>query len=313
MPAGSTSPISQQQAPELSSGGADLVSVIAAKSRAIRLSTLYALVKSSRMGDEDTDSSELEQPPTELAGAASSDTESVHAWAFDDELDDNLPGHRFTPKRITIAAVAVSLTVAAGAAMAVVLHARGEQAPEHIAAAADEPSPWLVPPPTPSAGPLPTPEQRPEGTYRVVYDWPRTAWHLSPRSVQPQPDAVKSEWWSFTTKCASRCVATGVPLTGDAGTPVPNAGSILLEFDNGIWRHSPPRSSQYECAYIGADGQQYSATNTNTLQWTWAPQPDGSFGGNMTTRVETNECGFQGDWSSTPLSVTRVGDPPPGP
>ncbi|MGN7779035.1 hypothetical protein ACTJJE_05895 [Mycolicibacterium sp. 22603] len=40
----------------------------------------------------------------------------------------------------------------------------------------------------------------------------------------------------------------------------------------------------------------------------FTPRPDGTFTGALTTVVDTNECGDQGNTVVTPLTAVRVGD-----
>jgi serine/threonine-protein kinase len=270
--------------------------------------TVSVHARASAAADDDESGAE----PTELAGTAEAETESVHAWGLSaDEGDDEyeLPTQRFTPRRITAAAVITCLVVIAVAAGVAVYVLRDDASAR--ATHDDAPKPpksWMAPQAAPTAGSPPSPEQLLNGTHQVVNDWPNTRWHLSPRSVKPEPSTAKTEWWSLATECANgACTATAVPLTGDAGTPVPHAGSIQMKFENGIWQQSRPRRIQIACQYFMPDGTTGTATNWNAYEWTWAPKPDGSFGGNLTITVDTNECGFLGDWVSVPLIITHVG------
>jgi hypothetical protein len=61
--------------------------------------------------------------PTELAGAAEAETESVHAWALAD--DDEIETRRLTPRRITDAALAGCLVLIAAAGVVALLVIRG--------------------------------------------------------------------------------------------------------------------------------------------------------------------------------------------
>lgn len=64
------------------------------------------------MGDDEIPAGD----PTELAGTATADTESVYAWALDEDGDAEDSPRRFTPRRITTLAVGASLAAILGAA-----------------------------------------------------------------------------------------------------------------------------------------------------------------------------------------------------
>mgnify|MGYP003606190230 CR=1 FL=1 len=66
------------------------------------------------MGDNDTPAGDA----PELAGTATADTESVYAWALDEEGDTEELPRRLTPRRITALAVGASLARAAAVAVA---------------------------------------------------------------------------------------------------------------------------------------------------------------------------------------------------
>lgn len=68
------------------------------------------------MGDDEIPAGD----PTELAGTATADTESVYAWALDEDGDADDPPRRLTPRHITTLAVGASLAaIAVAAAVAV--------------------------------------------------------------------------------------------------------------------------------------------------------------------------------------------------
>ena len=89
------------------------------------------------MGDDGVD-------PTELAGVAEAETESVHAWALDDE--DEIETRRLTPRRITDAALAGCLVlIAARRGGAAVIRGASQIEPAPLPVVAAPP-----PPPAPS-------------------------------------------------------------------------------------------------------------------------------------------------------------------
>jgi hypothetical protein len=86
--------------------------------------------------------------PTELAGIAEAGTEAVQAWALD--FDDDPPTRRFTPRRITAAALAGCLVLIAAAGVVALFVIRGAWHSEPTAApvvvaAAPEPAPAATP------------------------------------------------------------------------------------------------------------------------------------------------------------------------
>ena len=95
--------------------------------------------------------------PTELAGVAELQTESVEAWSLDDGEDD-FPTQRFTPRRITAAALAASLVLIAAAGAVALLVIRGVL---HLPSA---PDPVVAAEPAPSATPTTTAFARPPVT-----------------------------------------------------------------------------------------------------------------------------------------------------
>jgi hypothetical protein len=90
--------------------------------------------------------------PTELAGVATSDTEAVYAWAFDES--DELVKYR--PPWIARTAIAVSLVLMAAAGTVAVLYVREESAP----VASPVSTPTTMPPAATSAAPPPTSTDR---------------------------------------------------------------------------------------------------------------------------------------------------------
>ena len=95
--------------------------------------------------------------PTELAGIATADTESVYAWALDeDDETESLP-RRLTPRRITALAVAASLLAVGVAAVIAVTTLRERQEPAGPAAAPPPPTTQVEAPPSALATTTPPP------------------------------------------------------------------------------------------------------------------------------------------------------------
>lgn len=105
--------------------------------------------------------------PTELAGIASADTESVYAWALDeDDETEALPG-RLTPRRITALAVTGSLLAVAAAAVIAMTTLREREVPAGPAAAPPQPTTKAAAPApaAPSASRATVPPPAPENPF----------------------------------------------------------------------------------------------------------------------------------------------------
>jgi serine/threonine-protein kinase len=140
-----------------------------------------------------------------------------------------------------------------------------------------------------------------DGTFRVDSDNANQTANGVPVST-PLPN--KTEWWALRSLCTlTGCVATGSKLADtnhQAAAGVPN----VLHFADGHWQDTPYLQPPHQCA--GTNG-----TDTETISWSFEPQPDSTLRGVLTGTVLTNECGKQGKVWRTPISVTRTGDVPP--
>ena len=88
--------------------------------------------------------------PTELSGIAEAPTESAYAWALDEAVE--WPRERWTPRRITAAALAASLVVIGGVGGVVWWHLERQESPTVVVQApppkVEAPPPVVVPPST---------------------------------------------------------------------------------------------------------------------------------------------------------------------
>jgi hypothetical protein len=83
-----------------------------------------------------------------------------------------------------------------------------------------------------------------------------------------------------------------------------------MRFVDGGWQDQTPKRIQTPCTYPSSTGMM-TDQNWNSQRWDWTSQLNGFWLGQMTTTVDSNECGFQGDYAITPLSALRQGDPLP--
>jgi hypothetical protein len=230
--------------------------------------------------------------PTEMAGVADAHTQAAHAWAFDQtpepEEQQFTPG-RFTPGRITAIAVAAAVVLVAIASGVAAWYLRGESA---------EPA---------TSAPAPRPDLL-NGVYRVDYHWDQSTSRDGGRETTWDGEAAAGpaeDWLTLTSTCVDRdCTATGEVLGPDRQR-LSGARPLTFRLTNGTWSDIAPARVKSTCSY--ADGSVAGESWTNvTLAFT--PRPDGSFSGALTTVVETNECGDQGNTVVTPLTAVRVGD-----
>lgn len=74
----------------------------------------------------------------------------------------------------------------------------------------------------------------------------------------------------------------------------------------------PPRPSPLESPAPCPPGADGTAGDTDTLNRSWEPQPDGTLRGVLTDTVVAVNCGDQGSVYKTPMVITREGDVPDG-
>ena len=143
-----------------------------------------------------------------------------------------------------------------------------------------------------------------DGSYRVDYDWAKQTANGDPTTGDPTTTQT-TNWWAFRSLCtATGCVATGSRLA-DTNHNEAKGGARVLRFADGHWQDTPYLHPPEQCR--GTSG---TVTDTSTLSWSLAPQPDGTLRGVQTETVLTNECGNQGTVYQTPVVATRTGDVP---
>jgi serine/threonine protein kinase, bacterial len=143
-----------------------------------------------------------------------------------------------------------------------------------------------------------------DGSYRVDYDWAKQTANGDPTTGDPTTTQT-THWWAFRSLCtATGCVATGSRLA-DTNHNEAKGGARVLRFADGHWQDTPYLHPPEQCR--GTSG---TVTDTSTLSWSLAPQPDGTLRGVQTETVITNECGNQGTVYQTPVVATRTGDVP---
>jgi serine/threonine protein kinase, bacterial len=144
-----------------------------------------------------------------------------------------------------------------------------------------------------------------DGTFRVDYDWAKQTVNGEATSG---PGTTESDWMAFRSLCTSTgCVATGAELSNqNHQTPV--GGGLVFRFVDGHWQDEIGLPDRTKCP--GATNE--NTTRDETFAWSWDPQPDGTLRGTQTATALTNECGDQGNVYRTPMSLTRMGDVPPG-
>ena len=221
--------------------------------------------------------------PTELAGVADVNTQAAHAWAFDEDPEPE--PRRFTPGRITALAV--------GAAVVVIAAASGVTA-------------WYV-----NEDPVAAPPPRPDllnGVYRVQYHWDQATYRDTGENTNWGEGAdagPAQDWLSLTSACTDTdCIATGEVL-GQNQARLPGARTLTFKLTNGTWQDIAPARVTSTCTY---DNGAVARESWTTVTLGFTPRPDGSFTGALTTVVDTNECGDQGNTVVTPLTAGRVGE-----
>jgi serine/threonine-protein kinase len=143
-----------------------------------------------------------------------------------------------------------------------------------------------------------------DGTYRMDYDWAKQTANGDPTTGDPTTTQT-TNWWAFRSLCtATGCVATGSRLA-DTNHNEAKGVAHVLRFADGHWQDTPYLHPPEPCR--GTSG---TVTDTSTLSWSLAPQPNGTLRGVQTETVLTNECANQGTVYQTPVVATRTGDVP---
>jgi hypothetical protein len=231
--------------------------------------------------------------PTEMAGVADANTQAAHAWAFDEEPEwerEKTPPvrigpDRITPGRITALSVAAAVVVIAAASGVAVWYLREEPAAE----------------PAPRTDLL-------NGVYRVQYQWDQATYRDVGGNTNWDDGAdagPAQDWLSLTSTCTDTdCIASGEVLGQDQAR-LPGARTLTFRLSNGTWQDIAPARVKSTCTY--GDGS-VAGESWTTVTLGFTPRPDGSFTGALTTVVDTDECGDQGNTVVTPLTAGKVGE-----
>jgi serine/threonine protein kinase, bacterial len=162
------------------------------------------------------------------------------------------------------------------------------------------------PPRTPSDPSLNSPI---DGTYRV--DLYREAGSTRIPSATLKDGIAGTEWWAFQSVCSAQsCTAIGTRLDDTIHTQIATAPSKQklesLRLINGQWISDPPSRVPHACA-AGTPGH-----DTWRVSIQLAKLADGTFKGQESDLIESNECGRAGTVVTTPIVATRNGDLPTG-
>ncbi|MGV0634518.1 hypothetical protein ABQE69_08915 [Mycolicibacillus trivialis] len=255
---------------------------------------------------------DTEQAPTTAAPDAPT-AYSAEPLDYDDA--DEYPTDQIVSRSWGVAAGIAALVVVLGAVVAVLVWLVGQPAPSAtVAVPAPSPSSVTV---TPEAPPSLAKGMLLDGTYRIDYDRASATYRNNKRAdggtvhwdYSDMPDTV---WWAFTSKCnGTDCTATGVALDPHDHSLVSSSGGTdVMRFERGAWVDVTPYYATSTCTY--ADDGVPMGTSRESRAWSFTPLADGAFRGEMVVTVEGDGCGDAGNTLVTPLTVTRVGDVPPG-
>ncbi|BBX47773.1 hypothetical protein GCM10009641_19710 [Mycobacterium cookii] len=159
----------------------------------------------------------------------------------------------------------------------------------------------------PAKGPI-------DGTYRVDRYLGEGATRTPDGTVStptPKNSVVETEWWAFQSACPPQsCIAVGTRLDNTTHTQVaPNIGKQKMQslrLINGQWISDPPNRVSQDCV-AGKPGHDTRRSTMELMQLA-----DGTFKGQESDLIESNECGRSGTVSTTPVVATRLGDLPAG-
>ena len=252
-----------------------------------------------------------EVAPTEQAPAADATTgqpDTAEAWS--DEGDTEPYGEPRRRSWLIPAAVFTLALAVAGAIVASIVEAHRHQAAQP-AAPGPTSGPVTTTPPTPPAAALLS------GTYRIDYDWENSTYRNNKKADGgtvhwDHDDMPPTIWWAFTSTCNGMdCTATGIALdSADHSRVSSSSGTDVMRFVNGVWVDVTPYRTTSTCTYT-SDGA-FAGTSHESRAWSFTPLANGTFRGEMVATVDGDGCGDDGNTLITPLTITRVGDVPPG-
>lgn len=143
-----------------------------------------------------------------------------------------------------------------------------------------------------------------DGTYRLDFDGSKATINGAPSNVKKGWNT----WWALRSSCTAKgCVAAGTQLDDNNHQVTQTEGGgdrALFRFLDGRWQEVADRT------WDRCEAPKSKATVMAVLSV--KPQPDGTFKGSETDTVIGNECGTQGQVTTTPVVATRTGNVPPG-
>ena len=200
-----------------------------------------------------------------------------------------------------LSAVAVALVVGL-VTVGIVIGRKTEPTSAQATRPATNPSAPAAAPPTSTSRSAPVPL---DGTYRIEVQREKQTFNYVP---DPQPPNVDT-WWAFRSSCTpTACTAAATQLDDDEHTqPMsPAAGTLVMQFGDGLWQ-SRPETSQFPCVA----GNGITQTQTTTQVLSLRPRPQGDFAGEEDVTVQTNECGQRAAVIRIPAVASRSGEVPP--
>jgi serine/threonine-protein kinase len=229
--------------------------------------------------------------------------EAASTWSQDDP-DDIAPynRHRSVPQRMREAAgLSLVLVMLLGGTVVTLINITKHPT-----------RPPVQPPVKPVKGPI-------DGTYRVDRYRGEGTTRMPDGTVSapaPNNGIVETEWWAFQSACPPpSCIAAGTRLDNTTHTQIAarlapgigeNEKTRSLRLVNGQWVSDPPNRVPQDCA-AGMPGHDMRRFTMELVQLA-----DGTFKGQESDLVESNECGGAGTVVTTPIVATRVGDLPNG-
>lgn len=159
--------------------------------------------------------------------------------------------------------------------------------------------------PSEAGSPIAQPPPALDGTYHIE-EYPAATTYRS-NEAPPVPDnSIIHSWWAFRSRCMpGGCAAYGIKLDKDDHQRADASNSTdYLTFATGAWRDATPEIKHRDCGG--------GKSETISYAWVFEPQPDGTLRGTDTRTITSDGCGYLGNTAIVPLTMTRVGDAPPG-
>ncbi|WP_285032135.1 hypothetical protein [Mycolicibacterium sp. lyk4-40-TYG-92] len=233
--------------------------------------------------------------PTQLSPASG----DALAYSAETEVLDPPRREWFTPGRITVAAVVVSLVLIVAVAV-YVGYALGSR-----------PSPTASSPATPSIASMAAGAPKPpplDGVYRITYD----AAKQKVNGIAAAAPEGNTTFWAFRSQCGdAACLASATPLDSNHHDQPRSPTVILnLQYIGGHWISDPLFGPvpQQECLFTG--NRIAPGSHTQRTFWDIEPVSKEELRGSSFGHTVTNECGFRGNVIDLPVTMNRIGDTP---